>query len=276
MPRTPDAGDPAQQPSAATGTQSGTDQPKPAQPSVHGHHSDQAATGTSSGGIPTTARPTSGGPNSDQSGTDGLNNDRSGTDEPSVERPKSDASLETAAGGGSLTGQAVWRSGDAARRAHPVAWRVTRVALLLLFLLGLGALAPAVPTGIVEWANPNWFHGKPIDEATKQQGVPFWAGGVLCFLVVLIAIWRLMDLIRHDKIFTSAASPWVNTIIVVSLAGALLFGVFAALLFAINGLGGALILTFAAGAFSVGAFMAVMRGVLREATLLRNDLEDVI
>lgn len=241
MSRTPDADKPVPQSGAA-----GAAQPSAEESSLAEHRIDQLSGDEPNGGTPI---------------TDPAN---------------CDASPVTAAGGAGVTGQAVWRSGDAARRAHPVAWRVTQVALLLLFLLGFGALVPVVPMGIVELADLDVLRGEPTGEATWQRGVSFWAGGALCFLVVLMAIWRLMVLISHDKIFTSAASPWVDTIIVMSSAGALLFGLFAAFVFSANWCGGVVVLTLAVGAFSLGVFMTAMRGVLREATLLRNDLEDVI
>ncbi|KQS73593.1 hypothetical protein ASG41_02925 [Modestobacter sp. Leaf380] len=102
--------------------------------------------------------------------------------------------------------------------------------------------------------------------------------GVLCVQVVLVCTWRLLTLVQRDQIFTTASIRWVDTI-VYAVAGAEL------LLLCLLVLVGAtaddpgfllLVLLVATGVAVLGLVVVVMRSLLKQATVLRSDLDEVI
>ncbi|WP_433799067.1 DUF2975 domain-containing protein [Actinomycetospora sp. CA-084318] len=103
----------------------------------------------------------------------------------------------------------------------------------------------------------------------------FW---VLCVQVVVVSTWRLLGLVRDDRIFRPASLPWVDAMIVAIAAGWLvLLGVGGVAVWRGDDPGNALafLVVLLLGAV-VGLLLVVMRGLLRDATLLRADLETVI
>lgn len=101
---------------------------------------------------------------------------------------------------------------------------------------------------------------------------------LLCVQVVIACTWRLLTMVRDDRIFSDGAMVWVNAI-VAAMAGAWLL-VVAGLLYVVAaggslGLAVALLLVLVGGAV-VGLLMVVMRALLRQATMLRSDMEAVI
>jgi uncharacterized membrane protein len=107
---------------------------------------------------------------------------------------------------------------------------------------------------------------------------------VLCLQIVIVCIWRLLTLVKSDRIFSEKAFVWVDTIVWALAAGWLLLcAVFAALIgyiyftpelrdpgtpilmIGIALVVGVLVLT-----------VVVMRSLLRQATVLQSDLEQVI
>ncbi|TDV57344.1 DUF2975 domain-containing protein [Actinophytocola oryzae] len=103
----------------------------------------------------------------------------------------------------------------------------------------------------------------------------FW---VLCVQVVIVATWKLLTLVKEDRIFTRASMVWVDAIVWAVAAG---WVVLAAVLCYVGlnaddpGLPLLLFLT-AVGVGVVGLVMVVMRALLRQATTLRTDMEAVI
>ncbi|MGQ0632380.1 MAG: DUF2975 domain-containing protein [Sporichthyaceae bacterium] len=106
----------------------------------------------------------------------------------------------------------------------------------------------------------------------------FW---VLCIQVVIVATWKLLTMVKNDRIFSEASLAWVDAIV---------WAIGAAWL-ALPGLGlylvvtrgtpedpGAPLLLFllSIGVAVLGLLMVVMRALLRQATTLRTDLEAVI
>jgi hypothetical protein len=107
---------------------------------------------------------------------------------------------------------------------------------------------------------------------------------VLCFQIVIVCTWRLLTLVRADRIFSEKAFVWVD-VIVWTMAGAwvLLAGLATylvaiiyftpelrdpgtpILLIGMTLIGGVVVLT-----------VVVLRALLRQATVLRTDLEEVI
>ena len=107
---------------------------------------------------------------------------------------------------------------------------------------------------------------------------------VVCFQIVIVCTWRLLTLVRADRIFSEKAFVWVDVIVwTMAAAWVLLAGVAAylvaviyftpelrdpgtpILLIGMTLIGGVVVLT-----------VVVLRALLRQATVLRTDLEEVI
>ncbi|MFG1777920.1 DUF2975 domain-containing protein [Micromonospora sp. NPDC049051] len=103
----------------------------------------------------------------------------------------------------------------------------------------------------------------------------FW---VLCVQVVIVATWRLLTMVRNDRIFSDAALAWVDTIVwAVVAAWVVLLGVFLYVGFNASDPGLPLLLfLLLVGVAVLGLLMVVMRALLRQATTLRTDMEAVI
>ena len=107
---------------------------------------------------------------------------------------------------------------------------------------------------------------------------------VLCFQIVIVCTWRLLTLVRADRIFSDESFVWVDVIVwAVAAAWVLLAGVSAYLVGVIyftpelRDPGTPILLT---GMVLIGAVVVltvvVLRALLRQATVLRSDLEEVI
>ncbi|GHE77695.1 membrane protein [Amycolatopsis deserti] len=103
----------------------------------------------------------------------------------------------------------------------------------------------------------------------------FW---VLCVQVVIVAMWRLLTMVRADRIFSEGSMRWVNVIVGAIAAGWLvLVAVFLYVGFNADDPGLPLVLfLLVVGVAVVGLLMVVMRALLRQATTLRTDMEAVI
>jgi hypothetical protein len=103
----------------------------------------------------------------------------------------------------------------------------------------------------------------------------FW---VLCVQVVLVATWKLLTLVKKDRIFSTESFVWVNAIVWAVVAGwAVLVGVFLYVGFNAHDPGLPLLLfLLTTGVTVFGLLALVMRALLRQATTLRTDMEAVI
>ena len=107
---------------------------------------------------------------------------------------------------------------------------------------------------------------------------------VLCVQVVIVCTWKLLTMVKKDRIFSEASLPWVDGIVWSFVAGwLLLLGVsvyVTAFIYFTPGLRdpGVPILLF--GMVLVGSvlvlLMVILRALLRQATTLRTDMEAVI
>lgn len=107
---------------------------------------------------------------------------------------------------------------------------------------------------------------------------------VLCLQVVIVCTWRLLTLVKSDRIFSEKSFVWVDVIVwTMATAWLLLAGVAAylvaviyftpelrdpgtpILLFGMTLIGGVVVLV-----------IVVLRALLRQATVLRSDMEEVI
>ncbi|MER7443689.1 DUF2975 domain-containing protein [Micromonospora avicenniae] len=103
----------------------------------------------------------------------------------------------------------------------------------------------------------------------------FW---VLCVQVVIVATWRLLTMVKKDKIFTQASLAWVDAIVwAIAAAWVVLLGVFLYVGFRADDPGAPLLLfLLLIGVAVFGLLIVVMRALLRQATTLRTDMEAVI
>ena len=103
----------------------------------------------------------------------------------------------------------------------------------------------------------------------------FW---VLCIQVVIVSTWKLLTLVKNDRIFTDSSLVWVNVIVwAIAAAWVVLVAVLFYVGFNADDPGLPLLLfLLSTGVTVLGLLMVVMRALLRQATTLRTDMEAVI
>jgi len=103
----------------------------------------------------------------------------------------------------------------------------------------------------------------------------FW---VLCVQVVIVCTWKLLTLVKKDRIFSPASLAWVDAIVwAIVAAWAVLVGVFLYVGFNADDPGLPLLLfLLVVGVTVLGLLMVVLRALLRQATTLCTDMEAVI
>ncbi|MDB4965834.1 MAG: hypothetical protein JWN44_1523 [Myxococcales bacterium] len=103
----------------------------------------------------------------------------------------------------------------------------------------------------------------------------FW---VLCVQVVIVSTWKLLTLVKSDRIFSEASLAWVDAIVwAIATAWVVLLGVLLYFILSWDDPGLPLLLFLMSIAVAVlGLLMVVMRALLRRATTLRTDMEAVI
>ncbi|OXM75280.1 MULTISPECIES: DUF2975 domain-containing protein [Amycolatopsis] len=154
-------------------------------------------------------------------------------------------------------------------------WVVPLLRILLVALFGILVLLQvmSLPGQFAHMAreNPDLAHLRwPATAVTV-----FW---VLCVQVVIVAMWRLLTMVRKDRIFSAGSMRWVNVIVGAIAAGWLvLVAVFLYVGFRADDPGLPLLLfLMVVGVAVAGLLMVVMRALLRQATTLRTDMEAVI
>jgi len=107
---------------------------------------------------------------------------------------------------------------------------------------------------------------------------------VVCIQIVIVCTWRLLTLVRSDRIFSQESFVWVDVIVWTMVGAWLLLASLSASLIAIiyftpelRDPGTPILLT---GMTLIGGVVVltivVLRALLRQATVLRTDLEEVI
>ncbi|CAA9248626.1 MAG: Transmembrane transport protein [uncultured Acidimicrobiales bacterium] len=101
---------------------------------------------------------------------------------------------------------------------------------------------------------------------------------LLCVQVVIVCTWKLLTMVEDGRIFSDDAFRWVDRIMAaIAAAWTLLAGVLVFLVFRANDPGLPLLLTvILLGGAVLGLLMVVMRALLRQATTLRAEMEEVI
>lgn len=101
---------------------------------------------------------------------------------------------------------------------------------------------------------------------------------IFCIQVVVISTWKLLTLVKDDRIFSEASMKWVDAIVgAITAAWLVLLGIFLFVGINADDPGAPMLLFFLlVGVAVVGLLMVVMRALLRQATTLRTDMETVI
>lgn len=101
---------------------------------------------------------------------------------------------------------------------------------------------------------------------------------LVCVQVVIVCTWRLLTMVKDDRIFSEASLAWVDAIIWAIVAAWLLFlgaFIYSVLRWSGSGLQTVLLLVQLGGLVLIW-LMLVMRALLRQATALRTDMDAVI
>jgi hypothetical protein len=107
---------------------------------------------------------------------------------------------------------------------------------------------------------------------------------LLCLQVVILCTWKLLTMVRRDRIFSPAALPWVDGIVLTFVAGWVALAAIGVYLTAVifftpelrdPGVPIVLIGLVLFGSVLV-LLVVVLRALLRQATVLRTDMEGVI
>lgn len=150
---------------------------------------------------------------------------------------------------------------------------VLRILLVMLFAGLVVAQVAIIPGTLAHLAreDPDLAH-------LRWPLLAFSIVELLCVQVVIVCTWKLLGMVRTDRIFSEAAFTWVDTILwAMGAAWVLLLGLFVYFSILIAGPGTPVLLfgmLLAGGALLL--LMLVMRALLRQATNLRADMEAVI
>jgi hypothetical protein len=148
-----------------------------------------------------------------------------------------------------------------------------RVFLVLLFGILVLFQTMSLPGQFAHMAQEDPEHAYLRWPATAVT--VFW---VLCIQVVIVCTWKLLTLVKNDRIFSDASLVWVNAIVwAIAAAWLVLVGV---LLYVGSNADDPglplLLILMTIGVTVLGLLMVVMRALLRQATTLRTDMEAVI
>jgi hypothetical protein len=148
-----------------------------------------------------------------------------------------------------------------------------RVFLVLLFGILVLFQTMSLPGQFAHMAQEDPEHAYLRWPATAVA--VFW---VLCIQVVIVCTWKLLTLVKNDRIFSDASLALVNAIVwAIAAAWVVLVGV---LLYVGSNADDPglplLLILMTIGVTVLGLLMVVMRALLRQATTLRTDIEAVI
>ncbi|WES63953.1 DUF2975 domain-containing protein [Microbacter sp. GSS18] len=151
---------------------------------------------------------------------------------------------------------------------------MTKALIVLLF-----AAVAACQLWVVPQIAAGFAAAAPEFAALELPGVLMVGALLLCVQVVLVCVWRLLTLAARESIFDAAAFRWVDAIIAtVVIAGVLIVAGMVVIDRAQAGspfilITGIIALITVAG---LALVVVVMRGLLRQATLLRQEMAEVV
>ncbi|MFA4841551.1 MAG: DUF2975 domain-containing protein [Agrococcus sp.] len=119
----------------------------------------------------------------------------------------------------------------------------------------------------------------PAAAPLQLPGIVGCVAIVACVQVALLALWRLLSLVAHERIFDPSAFRSVTAIIVSAAAAAALFAAALVILSAANAVPpsvGALLVVGLLTSGGIALVVTVMRELLRKATELEHELAEVV
>jgi hypothetical protein len=154
-----------------------------------------------------------------------------------------------------------------------------RVVVPLRVLLGLAFAASVVAQlAIAPGTLAHMAQESPDDAHLRWPILVVSVLTLACVEAVIVCTWRLLTMVRDDRIFSERAFVWVDAILAaIAAAWVLLLGAFVYATPQLDDPGLPVLLMFMLLALAVlGLLMVVMRALLRQATTLRADMEAVI
>jgi hypothetical protein len=148
-----------------------------------------------------------------------------------------------------------------------------RVLLVMAFALLVVFQTLSLPGQFAHMAEEN-----PAEAYLRWPLTVFAVVEVACVQVVIVSTWKLLTMVKRDRIFSKAALAWVDVIVWAMLtAWVLLLGVFIFIVLNADDPGvPMLLMLMLVGGAVLWLLMVVMRALLRQATALRTDMEAVI
>lgn len=146
---------------------------------------------------------------------------------------------------------------------------------VLLVVLALGALGAQIVI-IVLLATQLADAELPVLAASSSA---LGVAAIACVQVGLVALWVLLSMVRRDAIFNEPrAFRWVGVISVAGLIAAGLIATLCAIVGEIDDAPGLILIGggVALAGIAFALLMVVMRGLLRNATVLRHELDEVV
>jgi hypothetical protein len=145
---------------------------------------------------------------------------------------------------------------------------------VLLILFALGALGAQVAIVVVVATH---LAGSEVAFLAVLYSV-LGVAAIACVEVALVALWVLLSMVRRGAIFHERAFRWVDVISAAGLVGALLVAALCVHAGEIDDAPGLVLigLGVAVGGAAFALLMVVMRGLLRSATVLRHELDEVV
>lgn len=156
---------------------------------------------------------------------------------------------------------------------------VLRLALALAFAGFTAVQLGVIPAITLHDLDDFDWSAKEIAFATPLALV--FMGLMGCLQVIIICTWKLLSLVTRDEIFTAVNTRWVNGLVRAMYAGWLLLACLAPYAWFIaehDDAPGVLLIGLMLGLVATAALglMLVLRELLRRATGLREDLDEVI
>lgn len=144
----------------------------------------------------------------------------------------------------------------------------------LLILIALGALGGQIVIVVVIATHIAGPEVLVLAVAYSVLGV----AAIACVQVALVALWVLLSKVRRGAIFDERAFRWVDVISVAGLIAAVLVAALCAHAGEVDDAPGLVLIGLGVGIGGVAfaLLMVVMRGLLRNATVLRRELDEVV
>lgn len=148
-----------------------------------------------------------------------------------------------------------------------------RIVLVVAFALLVLFQTMSIPGQFAHMAKEN-----PDEAYLRWPLTIFFVLELVCMQVVIVSTWKLLTLVRHDRIFSDSSFKWVNAIVgAIATAWTLFLGLFLYIGFNADdpGMPMLMFLILVGGAVLM-LLMVVMRALLRQATTLRTEMDAVL